>query len=299
MIQAEKYRILKDGRVLVDYGPITMSIAAKKQGKSYTEASIIGAEKAIETLNSLIKYLDIAKQWIESIDIKNFDEYPYVLQLMMESVKYLNNDEYTPMAAVAGTFSDMVMQAIVENTDADYVVINNGGDIAFYKSEKIYKDEVFKVGVIDDIVKRQIKHILCIKNSSNIKGIATSGFGGRSLTKGVASAVTVMAESGSLADAAATEIANFTYVKSDKIKVCLAEEIDYDTDIKGTTVVKSVGNLKEEEISKSISLGMDKAIELYNKKMIKGAIIFVQGKFDYYPKNDLYFTMIKNDSRRL
>lgn len=291
MIQSEKYRILNDGRILVDYGPITMSISVKKKNKYDIDAAKIGAEKAIETFNSLIEYLDIARQRINNIDMSDFDKYPYALKLMIESVKCLSNNEFTPMAAVAGTFSDIVKKEIIENNDVDFVVINNGGDIAFDKCDE---DGIFKVGVINDITNRQITHSLSIKMNSDIKGIATSGFGGRSLTKGVASAVTVMAENSRLADAAATEIANSTYIESDKVEVCLAEELDYDTDIKGTSVVKCVGNLSGEEISKSIAKGMDKAIELYNKKIIKGAIIFVQNEFDYYPKNDLYFIIGKN-----
>jgi len=295
MIQTEKYRVLNDGRVLVDYGPITMSIAAKNQGKNCIEAGIIGAEKAIETLDSLVKYLNIANQWIDNIDMQKYGEYPYVLRLMIQSVKSLGNNEFTPMAAVAGTFSEIVMQEIIENTNVDSAIINNGGDIAFYKLDK---DGIFKVGVINNITNREITHNLIIKNNSNIRGIATSGFGGRSLTKGVASAVTVMAESSSLADAAATEIANSTYIKSDKVKICLAEEIDYNTDIKGIMVVRDVGILNKEEIRKSISQGMDKAIELYNKKIIKGAIVFVQNEFDYYPKDSLDFKVDKNNNRR-
>ncbi len=293
MIQTDKYRILNDGRVLVDYGPITMTITAKKHKKNYVEAGIIGAEKAIETLDSLVNYLDTAKQWINKIDMQGYDEYPHVLKQMIKSVKCLCNDAFTPMAAVAGTFSDIVIQEIIENTDVSSAIINNGGDIAFYKSDDFYKDGIFKVGIIDDIARREVRYTLSIKNKSKIKGIATSGFGGRSLTKGVASAVTVLAERCSLADAAATEIANSTYIKSNNVKVCLAEELDYDTDIKGMTVVKDVGHLSEEEIRKSISQGMDKAIELYNKRMIKGAMIFVNNKFDYYPKDEIDFIIDK------
>lgn len=290
MMQSDKYRILNDGRVIVDYGPVTMSISAKKHGQSNTDAAVLGAKKAVETLNALAKHLETAKLRINKIDVNEIDKYPNVLKSMINSVRQLCNDEFTPMAAVAGTFSDIVLHEIMENTDVDFAVVNNGGDIAFSKSDT---DEIFKVGVINNISNRRITHSLNIKNNSDIHGIATSGFGGRSLTKGVASAVTVMAENSSLADAAATEIANTTYIESDKVEICLAEEIDYDTDIKGITVVRDVGNLSKEEISRSIAQGIDKAIELYNRKMIKGAIIFVQNEFDYYPKDNLYFTVCK------
>lgn len=288
MMLEDKYRILEDGRALVDYGPVTMSISAKKLGKNNVEAAIKGAKKVIEAFDELVEYLAVAKLRIDEIDIDQFDNYPRVLKLMIESVKSLNNDEFTPMAAVAGTMSDIARQEIFENTDVDYVVVNNGGDISFYKSKE---SDLFKVGVISDISNKKISHALEIKTDSNVRGIATSGFGGRSLTRGVSSAVTIIAENSRLADAAATEIANNTYIDSYNVEVCLAEEIDYDTDIKGLTVVKNIGVLSEEEIDKSISLGINKAIELYERKIIKGAFIFVQNKFDYYPKNAPYFSI--------
>jgi ApbE superfamily uncharacterized protein (UPF0280 family) len=290
MILKDQYKILNDGRLLVDYGPVTMSIQAKKQGKISIEAELIGAEIAIETLNRLINYLDVAKKWVYEIDLNKVNSYPIALKTMIESVKHLQNDKFTPMAAVAGTFSDLVMEEILLKTDVDYVVINNGGDIAFYKKDM---ESVFKVGIMDDITTRNISHSLNIRCSSQIKGITTSGFGGRSLTKGVASAVTVVAKSSSLADAAATEIANCTYINSPNIETCLAEDIDFDTDIKGLRVVKTIGKLSNEEKFKSINKGLEKTMELYERKMIEGAVIFVQGEYDYYPKNNLDFTIGK------
>ena len=291
MMQADKYRVLEDGRLLVDYGPITMSITAKKSNQQDTNAAIVGADKAIKVFDELVEYLDAAKSRINKIDINKLSDYPQALKLMIESVKSLNNEEFTPMAAVAGAMSDIVKEEIINNTYADYVVVNNGGDVAFQKSGDLIRNGVFKVGVISDISNKKISHALEIKTNSNIHGIATSGFGGRSLTRGICSAVTVIAENCRLADAAATEIANNTYIDSDKVEVCLAEEIDYDTDIKGLTVVKNVGVLCEDDISKSISLGMNKAIELYNRKIIKGAFIFVQNKFNFYPHNAPYFNI--------
>lgn len=288
MMQTDKYRILEDGRLLVDYGPTTMYIAAKKSNQWDINAAIKGAEKVIKSFDELVEYLEIAKLRINEIDKNQIYKYPRTLQLMIESVKSLSNNEFTPMAAVAGTMSDIAKQEIIANTDVDYVVVNNGGDISFNKSKG---NGIFKVGVISDISNKRISHALEIKTNSNIHGIATSGFGGRSLTRGICSAVTVIAENSRLADAAATEIANNTYIDSDKVEVCLAEDIDYDTDIKGLTVVKNVGILSEDEISKSISLGLNKAIELYDRKIIKGAFIFVQNKFNFYPQNAPYFNI--------
>lgn len=85
MIQTDKYRLLEDGRVLVDYGPITMLIAARKWDKWDINSALIGAEKVIKAFDELIEYLEVAKLRINEIDMSNFSSYPEVLKLMIEA----------------------------------------------------------------------------------------------------------------------------------------------------------------------------------------------------------------------
>jgi hypothetical protein len=111
-----------------------------------------------------------------------------------------------------------------------------------------------------------------------IGGVATSGLGGRSFTKGIASAATVLSQSASLADAAATVIGNFTHVEDPSIKRSLAERIYPDTDITGEWVTTEVGRLSQEKIEEALRNGLSKAHLICQKGLIKAALVAVKGR---------------------
>ena len=57
MSPEKPYRQLPDGRVLLDYGPMTLSVCAKKGGSTYAKAAIMGIEKALASCEELLGYL--------------------------------------------------------------------------------------------------------------------------------------------------------------------------------------------------------------------------------------------------
>ena len=116
-----------------------------------------------------------------------------------------------------------------------------------------------------------------------VEGVATSGLGGRSLTKGVASAVTCLAASCSLADAAATAVANAAYVDDPSVERCPAEELDPLTDIRGHVVVKKVGRLSQAAAQEALKNGLLRAGGLIKAGMITGCVIFVQNQAGRLP----------------
>ena len=161
---------------------------------------------------------------------------------------------------------------------ADYALANNGGDIAWHISRgQSTPRDFLKVGLISDINGGRTTHSLKIKSFGEIRGLATSGLGGRSLTRGIASAVTALAPDSSRADAAATAIANACYCNDPAIEQCLAEELDYGTDIRGLTVTKSVGCLRSGSAELALEAGCRRAETLIGKGMIFGAVLFVAG----------------------
>lgn len=280
MGNSELYRILPDGRVLLDYGPMTISISAKKNGISLTEKAIMGAEKALESFNGLLPFLPAARRFICDVPENAGEGAPEVFRKMVSSVRLLNDPTFTPMAAVAGSFADVILEEVLRDGEADYAVVNNGGDIAY---RTVDSGSPFRVGIISDITHRLITHSLEIPADSGIHGIATSGFGGRSLSRGFASAVTVLAETCNLADAAATDIANHTYCPDPAVVLCPAEEIDFDSDITGLTVVKEVGPLSHETVRTALENGCKRARLLYEEGMIRGAVLFVRNCYTCYP----------------
>jgi len=279
--------VIRNGRVLVDHGPITMTIDAKYKGEPYTHAAIEGAYEALESLKTLSSELPLARKVIEEIKKDNVSNCSLVLKKMIESVEVLEEPDFTPMASVAGAIADIVKVKVLE-AGADYAVVNNGGDISYYISS-YYND--MRIGIISDLSNNKPTHVIKIKNDSGVRGIATSGFGGRSLTKGVASAVTALAASGSNADAAATSIANATNCQDPSIIRCFAEEIDYFTDIRGQIVTRSIGEMEENNMKIAVKNGLIRAKSLYDKRIIYGAIIFVKNYMAVYPENPLDFTL--------
>lgn len=270
----KKYSVIGEGIVFVDHGPVTMTLEAKRQGSPFTEAAIAGADKAIAVFNDLAVYLEIIRKPVSEIgDIPVHA--PEAVKRMIRSVRMLREPEFTPLAAVAGTVSDLAAEEI-NKYGSDFAMANNGGDIAWRVSDA--GRESIRVALISDIKIGNKTHGLEIKSFGEIRGIATSGMGGRSLTRGIASAVTVLSENSSMADAAATSIANACICDDPAIVQCPAEELDYGTDIKGLLVTKSVGDLKEESVSAAILSGKNRAEELIKCGMIQGAVIFVSGE---------------------
>lgn len=282
MNKMTKYNVIGEGIVLVDYGPVTMTLEARKKGTPFTEAAIAGADKAIAVFNDLAVYLEIIRKPVCEIgDIPVHT--PEAVKRMVSSVRMLNEPEFTPLAAVAGTVSDLAVEEI-SKYGSDFAMANNGGDIAWRVSEAGRSS--IRAALISDIKIGNKTHSLEVKSFSQIRGIATSGMGGRSLTRGIASAVTVLAENSSMADAAATSIANACICDDPAIVQCPAEELDYNTDIKGLLVTRYVGDLKEESVSAAILSGKNRTEELIKCGMIQGAVIFVSGEMAVVRSND-------------
>ena len=97
--------------------------------------------------------------------------------------------------------------------------------------------------------------------------------GGRSLTRGIASAVTILAFNASMADAAATAVANACFVEDNSVMQLPAEKIDPNTDLTGTAATGGVGSLSSEKISIALDTARWKAEYLSRKGVFWGAFI--------------------------
>ena len=119
---------------------------------------------------------------------------------------------------------------------------------------------------------------LHFSSKSNVCGVATSGFGGRSRTFGIADAVTVVSSCSADADVAATLIANHVSLGSHpQVKVIAANSVDATSDLGDRLVTSSVGNLTKQEIETALDNGEHRANELYAKQLISGAFLALRG----------------------
>ena len=112
-----------------------------------------------------------------------------------------------------------------------------------------------------------------------VRGVATSGWRGRSWSLGIADSVTVLAASGAAADAAATMIANAVDVASPAIERRRACDVDDDTDLGERLVTVGVGPLSEQAIEAALANGAKLAGELCEDGLIWGAVLALQGRY--------------------
>jgi len=265
------FQTLSDGTILLDYGPMRMFISVSEHGEPLTKLAEEGAHLAIGLLEDLSKYLPIIKRRSVALEMKNI--YPEIVRRMIEATQRIGEPDLTPLAAVAGTASEMVADFIFRRGGTK-IIVDNGGDIAI----RLREGEVARVGVKTEIGAKQPAYLVSIDSTMGIGGVATSGLGGRSFTKGIASAATVFAEKASLADAAATVIGNFTNIDDPKIFRTLAERIYPDTDIAGEWVTTKVGTLSQKKIEEALNNGLSKANTIYLGGLIHGALIALQEK---------------------
>ena len=261
---------LPNGTVLVDYGPMRMFISVSENGKPLIQLAEEGARFAMRVLEDLAKFLPIIKK--KSLELETEEIFPDVVQQMIEATKKMKEPDLTPLAAVAGTASDAVADFIFSRGGTK-IIVDNGGDIAI----RLREGEVARVGVKTEIDAKQPTYLISIDSTMGIGGVATSGLGGRSFTKGIASAATVLSQTAAFSDAAATVIGNFTNVEDPNIMRSLAEKIYPDTDIAGEWVTIKMGKLSQEKIDEALNNGLSKAYSVYQRGLIHGALIAVQG----------------------
>ena len=260
---------LANDRIFLDYGPVHMMLTAGADGRVMTSELRQAAGYAIIKLKELAEVQNLAKD-IRTVSSPDLTGVPLPLKLMVEAVKAAGDETLTPMAAVAGTFADMVADLLVTK-GASKVLINNGGDIAI----RLAEGEKTRVGLTPDIDATSFTHMISLVGQDGIGGVATSGLGGRSFTKGIAGAATVLARTARVADACATVIANHCFAEDPGIIRLPAEEIDPNTDIPGHLVTVRLERLKPETKEKALANALAKAKELVNAGVIHGAVIFL------------------------
>jgi uncharacterized protein len=193
----------------------------------------------------------------------------------------------TPMAAVAGAVAEEILKAITSAASLTRAYVNNGGDIALHLIEHqrvvlglaILSDTTSNgtTCLISDTASAAMFGMTTIDWSQPIRGIATSGWRGRSFSLGIADAVTVLADTAAMADAAATVIANAIDLPGhpavERVPAC---ELAPDSDLGERLVTRSVGELKASETCNALGAGVAVAQSLYNSRLIRAAALHLQ-----------------------
>ncbi|MDD4893960.1 MAG: UPF0280 family protein [Candidatus Omnitrophica bacterium] len=146
-----------------------------------------------------------------------------IVKRMAQAAKLAN---VGPMAAVAGAIAEFLGRDLLKKGHKD-IIIENGGDIFIAASK------ARKVGIYAGKSKIWNRLSIQIKSEDTPLGICTSsGKIGHSLSFGLADAVTILSKNASLADAAATAVANRVNSQSD-----LQKAADFAKSIKGISGV--------------------------------------------------------------
>ena len=181
----------------------------------------------------------------------------------------------TPMAAVAGSVAEEILGAMIRVADLDRAYVNNGGDIALHLGD----GQFFTVGLVDRPDTPGLIGKTVIAASDTTRGIATSGWRGRSFSLGIADAVTVLARTAAKADAAATIIANAVDLPGHQAIVRRpASDIQPDSDLGVRLVTSEVGRLPLADIEIAIEAGASCARRLVVAGLMNGAALHLQGE---------------------
>jgi ApbE superfamily uncharacterized protein (UPF0280 family) len=182
----------------------------------------------------------------------------------------------TPMAAVAGAVADTILLAMVTAAPRlERAYVNNGGDIAVH----LTPDNPLDIGIVPSLVKARPEGYLRLEAESPVRGVATSGWRGRSFSLGIADAVTILARSAAEADAAATIVANAVDVKHAAIVRRPARELDPDSDLRDLAVTVDVGPLPPDAIAAALANGVGVAEALLKDGLIEGALLALAGEW--------------------
>ena len=177
----------------------------------------------------------------------------------------------TPMICVAGAVAAEVLSAMVDAADLTRAYVNNGGDIALHLTEGAR----FDLGIAG--LDGRSLGTVTIRSSDPIRGIATSGQGGRSQSLGIADSVTVLARSAAMADAAATKLGNAVDLPAHPaIRRSPANQLHDDSDLGATLVVTHVGPLSPADVNQALTTGATAAQGLRDRGLIFGAALFLR-----------------------
>ena len=180
----------------------------------------------------------------------------------------------TPMAAVAGAVAEEVLAAMVR-PGLTRAYVNNGGDIALH----LEAGATFTVGLVDRPDQPRIVGTALLQATDPVRGVATSGWRGRSFSLGIADAVTILASTASGADAAATIIANAVDLPGHPgILRVPASHLQPDSDLGDRLVTRAVPELSSAERARALQTGLACAQGLVRQGLIQAAALHLQGE---------------------
>ncbi len=272
MFDPPQSAMLADGKRLhLSQGPIDLIIesfgAPEDVERSYWKAEARFSEiltKLVAELSNLRKEL-LEPRWHPLGDVAS---------RMVEACWPHRKNFVTPMAAVAGAVADYLLFSIVEDSRLTKAYVNNGGDIAFFLTE----GERLTTGIVGSLDLPSVNAVCDLRFELPVRGIATSGWRGRSHSLGIADSVTVLAKDAASADVAATLIANSVNIEHPGIRREPADYLHPDSDLGSRLVTTSVPKLDNESVIEALRKGQHVADGMRKSGLLVGAALTLQGR---------------------
>ena len=301
--------LLPDGRRWhFQHGPIDLVIGADGDATALAAAHAAAWQRFEGVLTELVVELPLLRRRVMG---------PCPLQgpiarRMWWACRPFHSEFITPMAAVAGAVAQEII-AFYERPGIARAWVNNGGDIALH----LAAGESVKVGVVADLAQHNpfaqqhafekevpfgLRHRsspapfdtsgrtearhqpadagFAITAAMPVRGIATSGWRGRSFSLGIADSVTILAKTAAQADAAATIVANAVDVDDPRIVRRPANTLKDDTDLGDIPVTVDVPPLSDEQLRAALERGRQCALELRRAGLIDSALLSCQQRYE-------------------
>jgi len=260
------------------HGPIDIVIGANGEARALQEAHDAAWRRFETVLGELVAELPLLRRPVDG-DCPLQGE---IARRMWQACHPYRDTFITPMAAVAGAVAQELI-ACYERPGIARAWVNNGGDIALH----LAAGESLCVGLFADLGRLQSANAKPLRIDGDfsvdagmpVRGIATSGWRGRSFSLGIADSVTVLAATAAQADAAATIIANAVDIDDPRIVRRPACEMKDDTDLGEMLVTVDVPTLGEMACYQAVRAGQRRARELQAAGLVQSSVIVCQGWF--------------------
>ena len=261
-----------DGRWHFQHGPIDIVIGADGDAVALAAAHAAAWQRFQTVLSELVAELPLLRSPLRG---------PCPLQGVIARRMWLACRPYhsvyiTPMAAVAGA----VAQELIGCYEREGILrawVNNGGDIALHLAD----GAAARIGLFADLARLDPTQVRTdghfdVHAAMPVRGVATSGWRGRSFSLGIADSVTVLARTAAQADAAATIIANAVNVDDARIRRTPANRLKDDSDLGDIEVTVDVPRLEPERIQQALQAGQRRARDLQRDGLIHSAVLVCQ-----------------------
>ena len=268
---------LPDGRLHLQHGPMDIVIGADGDTEAVREAHADAGQRFRGLLDELVVELPALRAPIA----RGSPLRGPVARRMGQAVWPYRDVFVTPMAAVAGAVAQELV-AFYQCPGVRRAWVNNGGDIALH----LTAGEHFRIGLFADVDQwpralaaqgLAVDGVFDVTHDSPVRGVATSGWKGRSFSLGIADSVTVLAATAAQADAAATIVGNAVDVAHPGIVRRPANTLREDSDLGAIEVTVDVPALTPAQAQAALAAGRAKALNLQRTGHIVSCVITCQG----------------------